>query len=131
MHLYIYCILYSIKQFLFVLKKSLTITTSVHFPAEMFPKTIFSSKSIQQDKHIYILLKVFSLMETEDTKKILHNKRVPVWQYDLFHDWWILNARIGDSRNLGYDAQSNDLVKYMASVRVCDGYHRNNLWFTI
>lgn len=45
----------------------------MHFPAEMLPNTIVPSKSIQSDKNIHILLKVFILMETEETKKILYS----------------------------------------------------------
>lgn len=45
----------------------------MHVPAEMLPKTTVSSKSIQPYQNIHTLLKVFILMEPEDTKKILHN----------------------------------------------------------
>lgn len=58
---------------LFVLRKYLTIPTSMHFPAEMLPNTTVPSKSVQSDKNIHILLKVFILMETEETKKILYS----------------------------------------------------------
>lgn len=39
------------------LRKCLTIASSMHFPAEMLPNTIFPSKSIQPYKNIQILLK--------------------------------------------------------------------------
>lgn len=36
-----------------------TIFTATHFPAEILPNTVFPSKSMQPDKNIHMLLKVF------------------------------------------------------------------------
>lgn len=56
-----------------ICSKKMTMFTSMHFPAEMLPNTVFSSQSMQAGKNIPTLLKVSASIETEDTKEILHN----------------------------------------------------------
>lgn len=45
----------------------------MHFPDEILPNTIFSSKSMQPDKNIHVFFNGVCIMETEDTKNILPN----------------------------------------------------------